>query len=49
MTLRYYGSAPRSRYGSTGPCHAVSWLAAQAAQARWSGLVYPFSRMHRLV
>ena len=44
MTLRYYG-----RYGSAGPCHAASGLAVKAAQARWSGLVYPFSRMHRLV
>lgn len=49
MTLRYYVPVPRQGYGNTGPYQAVSRLAVNAAQARWSDLVYPYSRTHRLV
>lgn len=40
---------PWQGHDNTDPCLAASRLADGAAQAWWSGLVYPFSRTHRLV
>lgn len=37
------------RLSNNDPCQSDSWLACKAAQARWSGLVYPYSRVHKLV
>lgn len=37
------------RRSNNDPRQSDSWLVCKAAQARWSGLVYPYSRVHKLV